>query len=438
MPETQYNDAVGRLGPTFAYVTLFVTTTALVVGIICRFLKELCRRLKRKRTRKVSKMSTISVSSHSEPVKLRRESSIRGSLRSIQEKLVSASTETLTPRGVTFQSPAFSIPKTRSNVLQQPLPEFSQSRTGPKDDKRISLVAMYFTDEQLALESIEPDEYKNLDHTVTIGTDQNLGQLNFIVKYSDRTRKLTVHLICGRGFPPRDFSGSLDTCVTIALLPDRTNRKQTAIHRRSTSPLYNETFVFRITADEDVYSMSLLFVTFYYDQYSHSHVLGEEQVPLVAFHLGDETMLRCFLRESSVSQTQSSSLVSAIQSMSHALVGDILISLLYTTKEQTLNVSIMKASNLSTSLAASNEKLYVKAVFSHEGQKVGKRKTELHEVGTKYTVFNEILLFRVPRETLERATLTVSLNRYNVVGKSSTIGEVAFSPMSKGPESVIG
>ncbi|EDO37744.1 predicted protein, partial [Nematostella vectensis] len=249
---------------------------------------------------------------------------------------------------------------------------------------------------------------------------QNLGQLNFIVKYSDRTRKLTVHLICGRGFPPRDFSGSLDTCVTIALLPDRTNRKQTAIHRRSTSPLYNETFVFRITADEDVYSMSLLFVTFYYDQYSHSHVLGEEQVPLVAFHLGDETMLRCFLRESS--------------SMSHALVGDILISLLYTTKEQTLNVSIMKASNLSTSLAASNEKLYVKAVFSHEGQKVGKRKTELHEVGTKYTVFNEILLFRVPRETLERATLTVSLNRYNVVGKSSTIGEVAFSPMSKGPE----
>lgn len=160
---------------------------------------------------------------------------------------------------------------------------------------------MYFTEEQLALDTIEPAAYRQLDHTVTVGKNSSLGELNFVVKYSERNRKLSVLLVCGRDFPARDFFGSLDTCVTLVLLPDRSLRKQTAIHRRSVNPMYNESFVFHIAADEDVYSRSLLFVTFYYDQYSHSHVLGEEQVPLVDLHLGDETMVRCFLQEASVS-----------------------------------------------------------------------------------------------------------------------------------------
>lgn len=160
---------------------------------------------------------------------------------------------------------------------------------------------MYFTERQLALETIEPAAYKELDHTVTVGKNCSLGELNFVVKYSGRSRKLNVVLVCGRDFPARDFSGSLDTCVTIGLLPDRFLRKQTAIHRRSVNPMYNENFVFHVAADEDVYSRSLLFVTFYYDQYSHSHVLGEMQVPLVDLTLGDETIVRCFLQEASVS-----------------------------------------------------------------------------------------------------------------------------------------
>lgn len=160
---------------------------------------------------------------------------------------------------------------------------------------------MYFTEEQLALDTIEPADYRELDHTVTVGKNSSLGELNFVVKYSERSRKLKVLLVCGRDFPSRDFAGSLDTCVTIALLPDRSLRKQTAIHRRSVNPMYNESFVFHVAADEDVYSRSLLFVTFYYDQYSHSHVLGEEQVPLVDLPLGDEAVVRCFLQEASVS-----------------------------------------------------------------------------------------------------------------------------------------
>ena len=82
------------------------------------------------------------------------------------------------------------------------------------------------------------------------------------------------------------------------------------------------------------------------------------------------------------------------------------------------------------------EKIYAKASLLHEGQKLFKRKTNLQSVDWKYTVFNEALLFRVPEETLKQSTLRVSLNRYNVVGRSSTIGEVIFGPSSSaGPES---
>lgn len=162
------------------------------------------------------------------------------------------------------------------------------------------MVGLYFTDEHLALDTIEPSAYKRLDHTVTVGKNSNLGELHIIAKYSERNRKLTILVVGGNDFPARDFSGSLDTCLTIALLPDRSLRKQTAIFRRSVNPMYNESFTFHIAADEDVYSRSILFVTFYFDQYSHSHVLGEQQVPLVDLHLGDETMVRCFLQEASV------------------------------------------------------------------------------------------------------------------------------------------
>ena len=148
---------------------------------------------------------------------------------------------------------------------------------------------------------LDPTLYQQNDNTVTVGTNKKLGQLNFSLKYNSKNRKLSALLICGKDYPARDFSGTVDTCVTICLLPDRQHRKQTAIHRRSTNPTYNENFVFNITYNEDVYSHSLLFVVFYYDQSSHSKVLGEAQVPLVEFDLATDTMVWCYLQEGSVS-----------------------------------------------------------------------------------------------------------------------------------------
>ena len=78
--------------------------------------------------------------------------------------------------------------------------------------------------------------------------------------------------------------------------------------------------------------------------------------------------------------------------------------------------------------------MYTKATLLHEGQKLHKRKTGLQEVGEAVTVFNEALLFRVSEEKLSGCTLKISVNHYNVVGKSATVGEVSFSAESTGLE----
>lgn len=78
--------------------------------------------------------------------------------------------------------------------------------------------------------------------------------------------------------------------------------------------------------------------------------------------------------------------------------------------------------------------MYTKATLLHEGHKLHKRKTGLQEVGEAVTVFNEALLFRVSEEKLSGCTLKISVNHYNVVGKSATVGEVSFSAESTGLE----
>ena len=159
------------------------------------------------------------------------------------------------------------------------------------------LVSMYYT--QKTLGNLEPEHKKHCEKAKTAGVNHKLGRVNISVRHNTRNRKLQVIIVSGKDFPPRDYSGSLDTCVTLCLLPDREHRKQTAIHRRSVNPLYNEHFEFNLY-DDDVYSRSLQLTVFYYDQYSHSHVLGMVQVPLIEYDLSGETSIWCHLHEVSV------------------------------------------------------------------------------------------------------------------------------------------
>lgn len=146
---------------------------------------------------------------------------------------------------------------------------------------------------------LNPDLYHHQERAVRIGKDKDLGQLNLIVKFNNRNRNLSITLVSGKDFPPRDFTaGSIDTCVTICVLPYRDRRKQTAIHRRSMNPPYNENFVFSLQASEDAHAHSLLLITYFYDNFSQWRVLGDCQVPLIYCDFSGATNIWCNLQES--------------------------------------------------------------------------------------------------------------------------------------------
>ena len=159
------------------------------------------------------------------------------------------------------------------------------------------LMSLYFKEESVG--ELNPDLYDHQERALRIGKDSNLGQLNVNVKYNNKSRDLTVTLVSGKDFPPRDYSGSIDTCVSISVLPYRERRKQTAIHRRSMNPPYNENFDFNIQVGEDPHSHSLLLITYFYDNMSHGHVLGECHVPLIYCDFSGATNVWCYLEESS-------------------------------------------------------------------------------------------------------------------------------------------
>ena len=115
-----YTDSILSLSE--GLIILFVASSVLVLGALCKYLGKLCRKLwKKPRWKRKSKKR------HSKRAEQRKGSAPvkrSGSFRSGE--------------GVVM-SPQFTIPSSRSCMIQQPYPDLSQGRTGKTTaDKRLS------------------------------------------------------------------------------------------------------------------------------------------------------------------------------------------------------------------------------------------------------------------------------------------------------------
>ena len=115
-----YTDSILSLSE--GLIILFVASSVLVLGALCKYLGKLCRKLwKKPRWKRKSKKR------HSKRAEQRKGSAPvkrSGSFRSGE--------------GV-IMSPQFTIPSSRSCMIQQPYPDLSQGRTGKTTaDKRLS------------------------------------------------------------------------------------------------------------------------------------------------------------------------------------------------------------------------------------------------------------------------------------------------------------
>ena len=117
------SNADSVLSLTGGLIFLFVTSSVLVLGALCKYLRNFCRKVMKERRKKRSKRR-----------RSKRIEQARGSIKR------SESTRSFKSReGVVAVSPQFSIPSSRSCVIQQPPPDLSQGRTGKtSEESRLS------------------------------------------------------------------------------------------------------------------------------------------------------------------------------------------------------------------------------------------------------------------------------------------------------------
>ena len=131
--------------------------------------------------------------------------------------------------------------------------------------------------EQPAVGSLKPELYRQnaqetSGQTVTEHT-KTVGKLHFSIVYIPETEALVVTILQAEDLPPKDFSGTSDPYVKLYLLPDRKQKFQTKVHRKTLNPEFNEQFVFNVLI-KDVHQRVLQFSIYDFDRFSRHDLIG--------------------------------------------------------------------------------------------------------------------------------------------------------------------
>lgn len=99
------------------------------------------------------------------------------------------------------------------------------------------------------------------------------GRLIFSLQYSHQDQSLIVTVLRALELPAKDFSGTSDPYVKVYLLPDRKNKSQTKVHRKTLNPEFNETFAFQLPYAE-LDKRMVQFSIYDFDRFSRHDLIG--------------------------------------------------------------------------------------------------------------------------------------------------------------------
>jgi hypothetical protein len=105
---------------------------------------------------------------------------------------------------------------------------------------------------------------------------QGRGEILVSLCYQPAANRLTVVVLKARNLPKMDLTGLCDPYVKIYLLYNnqRVTKKRTHVKKRTTNPVFNESFVFDVPYNEGLENVSLQFQVLDYDRVTKNEVIG--------------------------------------------------------------------------------------------------------------------------------------------------------------------
>ncbi|KAJ8381317.1 hypothetical protein SKAU_G00020950 [Synaphobranchus kaupii] len=161
---------------------------------------------------------------------------------------------------------------TRHNSFRRHLPR--QMHVSSMD---FSMDSLPIRQPSIGIGRIKPELYKqkSVDSEEECKEEvETCGKLSFSLRYDYEESCLVVQILKALELPAKDFTGSSDPYVKIYLLPERKNKFQTRVQRKTLNPVFDETFQFPMEYDQ-LSSRKLHFSIYDFDRFTSHDMIGE-------------------------------------------------------------------------------------------------------------------------------------------------------------------
>ncbi|GCC22967.1 hypothetical protein chiPu_0001358 [Chiloscyllium punctatum] len=163
------------------------------------------------------------------------------------------------------------------------------------------------------------------------GAEENRGKLQYSFDYDFKKEEITVGIIQAMDLMAMDLGGTSDPYVTVYLLPEKTQKFETKVYRRTLNPIFKERFTFKASQAE-IADKTVVMQVYDFNRFSKHDIIGEVRIPLNTVNLNHVVEewrdLTCALKDEQVK------------------LGDICFSLRYVPTSNKLTIVILEAKNL--------------------------------------------------------------------------------------------
>jgi synaptotagmin-14/16 len=243
---------------------------------------------------------------------------------------------------------------------------------------------------------------------------------------------VTVHE--AKDLPTKDRGGAQYTQVRLLLLPTRKTRHKTKIRSGDDNPKFEETFSFKVPAEE-LASMGLRLRIYGCERMKRERMIGETVVGFAslvgALDYPFEQWLTLEPRSNLshgdsktdiVSLSRSDSGSSGQSMLQHGGMPELMIGLAYNGMTGRLSVQVIKGSNFKNMAMSRAPDTYVKlTLMSPNGQEITRSKTSVRR-GQPNPLYKETFMFQVALFQLPDVTLMVSVFYNRSIKRKEMIG----------------